>query len=210
MINIAAVDISALDEPGYRILYHRASADRRKKADRYLRKEDSYRCIAADGLLRYALKQASDISCPQILRTPKGKPFLRGQDSFHFNISHSGRWVVIAWGDRPVGIDVEMMDFDAGKEQLACRFFHTDEQSYVFAAQAQEQSKRFYEIWTKKESYLKYLGTGIDCALNSFSVLQPMDTVFDSRSLEDAVLTVCSQEPPCQFIPVTVEQLLSV
>lgn len=210
MINIAAVDLSALDEQSYRTLYQRASADRQKKADRYLRQEDSQRCIAADGLLRYAMKQALGTDRLEISQTPKGKPFLPDQDSFHFNLSHSGRWVVIAWGDRPVGIDVEVMDYDDGKEQLARRFFHGDEQDYVFAEQGQERSKRFYEIWTKKESYLKYLGTGIDCALNSFSVLQPTDAFFDSRSLEDAVLTVCSQEPTCQFIPVTVEQLLSV
>jgi phosphopantetheinyl transferase len=103
-----------------------------------------------------------------------------------------------------------MMEFDRGKEQLVCRFFHPDEQDYVFAAQGQERVKRFYEIWTKKESYLKYLGTGIDCALNSFSVLYQTVSCFESRVLEDAVLTVCAKIPQCQFMWVTVDQLLSV
>lgn len=210
MIKVAAVDLTALDEQSYRSLYQQASEDRRKRADRYLREQDAYRCIAADGLLRYAMRQALGTDRLEVLRTSKGKPYLPDQHCFHFNLSHSGRWVVIAWGEEPVGIDVEMMEFDRGKEQLACRFFHPDEQDYVFAAQGQERVKRFYEIWTKKESYLKYLGSGIDCALNSFSVLHQTVSCFESRVLEDAVLTVCAKIPQCQFMWVTVDQLLSV
>lgn len=36
-----------------------------------------------------------------------GKPVVRHIPSFHFNLSHSGDWVVCAIDDAPVGIDIE-------------------------------------------------------------------------------------------------------
>lgn len=195
MIRIATVDISPLTETEYGKLYERASEERRKRADRYLRTEDSYRCILAEALLRYALKQSPGICQAEPVKAPGEKPYLPGQDRFEFNLSHSGRWVVLAWGERPVGVDVEIISMDPGKEQLALRYFQQEEQDYLFAVEGQDRARRFFELWTKKESYLKYRGTGITCALNSFSVLDPqaLDVTFHVTFLEDAVLTLCAQ-----------------
>lgn len=205
MIHIRTVDITTLKEPTYQKLYALASTERRQRADRYIRKEDKHRCIVADGLLRYVLGS----HYAELEQTQSGKPFLPGCDHFHFNLSHSGRWVVIAWGDAPLGIDVQTICMNESKEKLARRFFHPDEQAYLFAAVGQNRANRFFEIWTKKESYLKYLGTGIDRALDSFSVLQPLDAAFHTQLLEDAALTLCARDPQCQIIPLPPEQLLS-
>lgn len=207
MIQVRYVDLSALTEQEYQRLHDRASQSRQQRADRYLRKEDSHRCIAADGLLRYALRQGIGTDHTELSRTPEGKPYLPGNANFHFNLSHSGRWVAIAWGDRPVGIDVETLSMNESKEQLARRFFRTDEQAYLFAAHGQDRALRFFEIWTKKESYLKFLGTGINRPLNSFSVLQPLEVEFCTRFLEDAALTLCAQPPESQIIPLPLDAL---
>ena len=204
MIQIITVDISTLQEPTYQRLYALASPERRQRADRYLRNEDKHRCVVADGLLRYVLgPQRSALA-----QTPEGKPFLPGNENFHFNLSHSGHRVVIAWGSAPLGIDVEMICMDRSKEQLARRFFHPEEQDYLFAVGGQERANRFFEIWTKKESYLKYLGTGINRALDSFSVLQTQDAAFHTQFLEDAALTLCAQDPRCQILTLHPELLL--
>lgn len=211
MIHIGYLDISTLTEQDYQTLYVRATPQRQKRADRYLRKDDSLRCIAADALLRYATRQALGTDRLPYSQTPEGKPFLPGDHSFHFNLSHSGRWVVIAWGDRPVGIDVETVAMDDGKEHLAHRFFHPEEKDHLFAAQGQERAQRFFEIWTRKESYLKYLGTGINRSLSSFSVLSlpTADVTFRSWFWEDAVVTLCAQSSGCQLFPITADMLLS-
>lgn len=205
MIHIEYTDLSGLEEEVYQKLYALASPQRQQRADRYLRKEDAHRCIVAEALLRHALGADST----ELSLTPEGKPFLPGRSDVHFNLSHSGRWVVIAWGDQSVGIDVEMIAMNKGKEQLARHFFHAEEQDYLFAAQDRERALRFYEIWTKKESYLKYLGTGINRALSSFSVLQPPEVSFSTHFFEDALCTLCAKNIRCEILPVTVQQLLS-
>lgn len=208
MIHIRFSDISALSEVEYQKLYGLARPERQQKANRYLRKEDAQRCIVADGLLRYALTQATGSDQHPLACTPEGKPFLPGQERVHFNISHSGRWVTIAWTDRPVGIDVETIQWDDSKEQLSRRFFHPDEHTGLFAVSGSERAMRFFEIWTRKESYLKYLGTGLCRPLNSFSVLEPMDVTFHTQRLSDAMLSVCAQDTEFQIMPLPVEMLL--
>lgn len=142
------------------------------------------RCICAEALLRRALGRKD-----YCLRYGEnGKPYLTDNDNFHFNISHSGRWVVIAYGSSPVGVDVQELR-DKVPEGIAQRFFTGDEQSYVG-----DDSRRFFRIWTGKESYIKYLGTGLKTPLNSFSVLEKLECNLFAEELEDACLSLCTQE----------------
>lgn len=208
MITVGIVDLSTVDEGDYRKLFSLASPERQQRATRYLRNEDARRCIIADGLLRYTLKEALRCNPVSLAKTPSGKPYVPGQKDFHFNLSHSGNWVVIAWGQHPLGIDVETVLMDESKLRLAKRFFHPEEQDHLFGAPPGEQAFRFFEIWTKKESYLKYQGTGIDRALNSFSVLQLTDVSFYTQSLEDAVLTLCARDTDCRMLRITSRMLL--
>lgn len=209
MIHIGLVDLSTLSEGTFQALYGLSPAERQRRADRYLRKEDAYRCIFAHGLLRYALKHTLGTDQVRLAKTPAGKPFLPDHSGLQFNLSHSGRWVAIAWGHSPVGIDVETISMDESKLRLARRFFHPEEQAYLFAAEGPEQARRFFEIWTRKESYLKYLGTGIQRSLSDFSVLQLPDVDFFTLQLKDAALSLCAPDPKCEIIPVTSQMLLA-
>lgn len=166
MIRVICGDISPLTEPEYQRLYEKATQDRKLKADRYRRQEDSLRCVAADALLRYALGNSDYV----IEKTSSGKPFIRGRENFHFNLSHAGNWVVMAYGHSEVGVDVETVRMDTNIEAIARRFFAPEEQSFVFQEEA-DRHQRFFRIWTGKESYVKYLGTGLNMDLASFSVL---------------------------------------
>lgn len=166
MIRVICTDISALSPSDYQALYEKASAERKVRADRYRRREDSLRCVTADALLRYALGTCDYTARKSI----SGKPFIEGRENFHYNLSHSGNWVVIVFGDSEVGVDVEKLRTDTDMDAIARRFFTAEEQRYVFAEE-QKRHQRFFEIWTGKESYLKYLGTGLKKDLTSFSVL---------------------------------------
>jgi phosphopantetheinyl transferase len=52
---------------------------------------------------------------------------------------------------------------------IAKGFFTTRERGYI--ASSEDQSKAFFEIWTKKEAYIKHQGKGISISFTSFDVL---------------------------------------
>lgn len=164
MIRVACVDISSVDESLYRSLYEKASLQRRQRADRYLRQEDKLRCVTAEALLKAMLGVDDD----QTVKNAFGKPYIRGQQDVYYNLSHSGRYVVLAWGDTEVGVDVQRHDSVTDMEAVGIHCFTPDERLYI-----QQDANRFYEIWTKKESFLKYTGKGFCAGLTSFSVLKP-------------------------------------
>lgn len=209
MTHVRYADISGLRQEDWQRLYAQADPERRSRADRYLRKEDGCRCIVADALLRYAVRRELGTGDYQVERTPEGKPYLKDRPDFHFSLTHSGRWVAIAWGPAPVGLDVEQFRMDEGKENIARRFFCPDEQAYVFAAQGEERTRRFFRLWTMKESYLKYRGTGLKMPLTSFSVLQPqlLGVTFTGSCLEDAALSLCAQTPEMTCYPLTLGEI---
>jgi len=97
-----------------------------------------------------------------------GKPLLNGSKNIHFNISHSGDWVVCAFSGEQVGVDVEKVrniNFN-----IARRFYSEEEVATLFSLPENEQTDFFFDLWTLKESYLKALGTGLTKSLSSFTV----------------------------------------
>lgn len=197
MINVVRCDISQIDEERYRRLFSQASPERRSRAERYLRREDKIRCIVADALIRYAVEQALKVSDYTVAQDTNGKPCILGREDFHFNLSHSGRWVVIAYGDSPVGVDVQEIRMDTKTESIARQFFTTEEQEYVFQSAKNCCTERFFQIWTAKESYLKYTGTGLRRPLNSFSAVPDgshLGVRLYSTFLDNYCLTLCTSD----------------
>ena len=196
MVHVLCLDVSAWDEGLYQQLYQQASPERKARADRYRRREDALRCVAADALLRRVLGPEYG----SIQKTPDGKPYLPERPDFHFNLSHGGKWVVLAYGPSPLGVDVESLRRDPNLHSIARRFFSLEEQAYVFAEGA-DSHQRFFKIWTGKEGYLKYLGTGLKKDLTSFSVLSPEPGVyFHWEDLPDGShLCLCTRETAYQL-----------
>ena len=129
-----------------------------------------------------------------------GKPSVSNYPDIHFNISYSENYVVCAVSDSPIGIDIEAIRPRSMK--IAERFFTKNEYSYIVGIQPIDiqQHKirelyRFYEIWTKKESYLKLLGKGLSVPLSSFSVIDHQyesDVVFHKVSISnDIMCNIC-------------------
>ena len=98
----------------------------------------------------------------------RDKPAVKNHPKAHFNISHSGDYVVVAFSDCPVGIDIEKNK--RNRLAVAKRFFTREELDDLFAlAEEKEQIEYFYQLWTLKESYMKTIGKGISMSLSSFS-----------------------------------------
>jgi 4'-phosphopantetheinyl transferase len=100
---------------------------------------------------------------------PHGKPALTGpgQDHCHFNLSHSGDWLVIAIGDQgPLGVDLELGRRARSPLPLAQRFFAAAEYQYLADLPQAEQNSAFYRLWSRKEAVLKAHGGGIAAGLD--------------------------------------------
>lgn len=211
MINILCADISQIDETDYERLFVKASSQRQNRAKRYLRWEDKVRCVVADALVRYAVDKSLGISDFTVMQEDGGKPYIQGREDFYFNLSHSGRWVVIAYGDSPVGIDVQHIHTKQDKIQQICRLFTHDEAEYVLEVEETHRIERFFQIWTSKESYLKYLGTGLRKALNSFSVLpdgEHLGIHFCSSFHDDYCMALCAQKAASEIVWIDARELI--
>jgi 4'-phosphopantetheinyl transferase len=171
MIHCGAVHLDfETGEENIHLLRETVSEKRRLKAARYLRKEDMLRSLVGECLCRVMIVKNFGLShrLLEFSEDELGKPFLPAHRSIHFNLTHSGDWVGCAVGITPVGIDIERhktMEMDIAK-----RFFHPNETDYVRAV-PQEYTERFFRIWTLKESYIKAIGKGLHCPLDSFSVI---------------------------------------
>lgn len=209
MIRVLCVNISGVDTETYQHLYAAACEERKIRADRYLRSKDALRCVIADALLRYAVSQTPGITFCIPEYTAEGKPYLKESTQFHYNLSHSGNWVVIAFGENEVGVDIEQIRTDIGIESIAQQFFTREEQEYIFYDPTLA-SQHFFQVWTGKESYLKFLGTGLKQPLYSFSVFSPEVAKLLRRRILDGnyYLTLCSTHPYCTFELLSVEQLI--
>ena len=127
---------------------------------------------------------------------PNGKPFLADFPGIHFNISHTTAAVAAAISNKPIGIDIELIksDSDTKTLKIAKKMFLPHEVEYITERQ-NETGKRFCEIWTRKEAYAKYLGTGIFVKnIMRFDVLnQSPDVEIDTLFVDRWVVSVCGE-----------------
>ncbi|CAM2844193.1 4'-phosphopantetheinyl transferase superfamily protein [Streptococcus mutans] len=168
----------------------------RKQILRYQFWQDRQRSLLGHLLSRYAIIQEYALTNKeiQIRRHAYGKPYIKDYSQIHYNISHSGEWVVVAIGKSPIGIDVENRREDW--DLIGERVFSESEKYW-----SQNSYKRKAILWTIKEAYVKYLGIGLSKSLNSFSidikrkiiteVQKPFQTSFDYFVLDNDY--VCSE-----------------
>ena len=136
----------------------------------YGSKEVALRRLLGEALVRFALKKYWNLTSEdyRIDRGEKGKPFIVGVENVFFNISHSGDYVVCAVSDREIGIDIEKRT--KARMEVAGRFFHGEEVAQLKMLEEDKQDQLFFNYWSVKESFLKYIGTGLARPLNSFIV----------------------------------------
>ena len=76
------------------------------------------------------------------------------------NKVNSGEWVVCAVNEKPVGIDIEQVR--PLEMRLADRVCTESDAAYLNEAETDEERlERLYRLWTAKEAYFKWKGTGI-------------------------------------------------
>ena len=143
---------------------------RRRKCDALRFAQDRRRSVAAWLLLGQVLAmrglQADNQS---VSETEFGKPVFDRMPDVHFSISHAGDRVMVAVSDAPVGCDVEPI---GSVDDSVCRgALSADEFRCLEAVPAGNgRDREFCRLWTRKESYLKALGRGLDLDPRGFSI----------------------------------------
>jgi 4'-phosphopantetheinyl transferase len=166
-----------LDSAFLRQLHDSVSDSKKEQAARLKRPEDAWRTLTGDLLARYAISRKWGLAGSGIRFTANGwgKPFAEGWPHVHFNVSHSGEWVVCAVSEQSVGIDVEqIVPIDMA---LAKRYFSREEEADLFQQPAYRRLSYFYDLWTLKESYVKQRGMGLSLPLDAFSIRVHADGV---------------------------------
>jgi 4'-phosphopantetheinyl transferase len=169
-MDIYAVKVQPIPDELFWQLSSFLSLERQAKLPRFVRREDAYRSLIGETLLRKILMEHYRLRSHEIVfgRNRYGKPYLEGHERIHFNISHSGDWVVYAVDDQPVGIDVERVQ--STEVEIAERFFSAEEYADLMAIPEEERMSFFYDLWTLKESFVKAVGEGLHIPLNSFTI----------------------------------------
>ena len=163
-------------------LYRLLPPERQVGVGQLKNEEQIKKKILSGAFLQYGLSDALNIPMRQIFYQygKFGKPELdksrmRGSQPenyrMDFNLSHSGKYVVLAVSDGLIGIDIE------GKKKnrlaVAKRCFDQKEYEDIISAHTeQEQDMRFLEYWTMKEAYVKYLGEGLRIPFRSFQIFR--------------------------------------
>lgn len=104
----------------------------------------------------------------------RGKPSLArpfAAEDLRFNLSHADGLALYAIARRrEVGVDVERVRPLPDAEDIAARFFSTQEQAALRSLAAPKREEAFFACWTRKEAYLKATGDGLARPLDAFDV----------------------------------------
>ena len=156
------------------------SSDEHARAEKFLRSEDRISFTLTRGILRCVLSRYID-TAPEKIHfdyTSFGKPSLCANPEkpmLNFNVSHSNRWALFVLGEnRKIGIDIEYIRAEIDVVAISRRFFSPQETHHIESAPEDKRQRLFYEIWVRKEAYIKALGKGLSISLSRFTV--PLDS----------------------------------
>lgn len=181
---IYLIDLSELsDETMIRGLKY-IGENRRKKQEKIKNRKAGAQNVGAGVLLQLALAQ-KDKAVPrmQVLSMEsiielleecawnyeepvaygeKGKPYWVNVP-LHFNLSHSGDYVLCVISENEVGADLEEIRADrTSMGGIVHRFFSEEEKKcFETISEPMERVQYFYKLWTRKEAFGKLSGEGI-------------------------------------------------
>ncbi|WP_420630864.1 4'-phosphopantetheinyl transferase family protein [Candidatus Leptofilum sp.] len=163
-------------QPQLNQFWQHLAEDERARANRFYFDHDRAHYIVARGLLRQLLGSYLQLPAHQIAFAygEHGKPKLAAEQAtsgLHFNISHAQGVALLAFArHREVGVDIEQIRPLDDAEQIAERFFSKNEVVVFAAVPAKQKPQAFFNCWTRKEAFIKVIGEGLSCPLDSFDV----------------------------------------
>lgn len=150
--------------------------DELARARKFLDEQGRQQFVVTRALMRTALSGYAPQVAPadwRFVSGEHGKPALAAPfDSLgiHFNAAHTNGLAALAVARSPIlGVDVENLVAGNAPLRVASRFFAADEVRELEALPTGEKRRRFYALWTLKESWLKATGRGLAAGLGNIS-----------------------------------------
>jgi 4'-phosphopantetheinyl transferase len=138
------------------------SGDEQSRAEKFLFDKDRETYITCHAILRLIISQFLKLDPLEIsFKTGlNNKPGIKG-DPIHFNITHTREaFAITVSNEFQVGIDLEDINQEIEIRSIAEKYFSRKECEFIFKSETGSKN-RFILLWTRKESLLKALGTGI-------------------------------------------------
>ena len=158
------------------------------RAKRFYFDQDRQKYAVAHGGMRCVLARYLDCH-PKALTfifNEHNKPALQDQ-LVQFNLSHTDDFAVLAvTRTHLIGVDIEKMIEKRANLDIAKRFFSTQEYEQLRGLPDEKFARGFFNVWTRKEAFVKATGFGLSYPLDKFSV---------SIEDENAKLTELMQMP---------------
>lgn len=151
-------------EPFTATLAATLSPDERARSERFRFDQERRRYSTGRGLLRQILGRYTNSDPGRLVFDygPEGKPSLPPGAGMAFNLSHTGRLIVVAvTRQESVGIDVERVCRIAEMERIAETYFSKHERKRFKECEPMQRQRLFFGLWTLKEARLKRDGRGL-------------------------------------------------
>lgn len=183
MTELLRVKITDIEESEYLKEYNRLSQLNIKRISR-MRTDDKRRSLAGLILLRRLINKNFKRDDYTFSYNENGKPLL---DFCCFSISHSGEYSVCVVSEDPVGVDIELVRPISIKNDY--RLFTLEEIQYVNSDE-NLHNNRFFEVWTKKEAYIKMKGLNLSqgAGVNTVKI---KDAVFETEFTDGYMQSLC-------------------
>ena len=124
-----------------------------------------------------------------------GKPY--STTGLEFNLSHSDNMIILAVSDNKIGCDIQKFS-ERNFERMAKFVFHKNEIELLNSND--DKLTTFFEIWTKKEAYLKLIGTGFQRKATDIDLSQDIyrendkTYFFANWKIDDYFISACYEE----------------
>ena len=148
------------------------SAEERERCARFVRPADRARYAQSHVFLRETLSRFADVAPAdwQFQRGEFGRPAIAGHMAglgIEFNLSHTVDWAAcIVTRGIPCGIDIELIRPIPHALDIARRFFAPQEFRELEEVGEDAFERRFFELWTEKEAWVKAYGRGLSVPVN--------------------------------------------
>ncbi|MGI6070889.1 MAG: 4'-phosphopantetheinyl transferase family protein [Blautia sp.] len=150
--------------------------------------------VMGEKLLAYGLMEEYGISLDTAQRAVSeyGKPYFVDLPEIHYNISHSGAYVICGFAPVEIGLDVQIHK-KVNLEGILERTVPADLARQILDTENTEEA--FFRQWVLRESYIKWTGEGLHKDLRTIDMEEGWHTLLSlCQGYSAAIWSECPME----------------